>query len=120
MIMGRLGDWRRNGMRALLLQAKEYIDNHYHKSISLEEVAEKIGISSYYLSKLFKERFQVTFIDYLKNTRLQKAKELLLDGTMPLKEIALTIGYKDPNYFSRIFKKEVGVSPREYRNHYHQ
>jgi len=120
MMIERLGEWRKNGMRALLLQAKEYIDNNYHKSVSLEDVAEQLGISSYYLSKLFKERFQVTFIDYLKNTRLQKAKELLVDGTMPLKEIALTIGYKDPNYFSRIFKKEVGVSPREYRNHYQQ
>ncbi len=120
LITERIGEWRANGMRALLLKAKEYIDNNYRKSISLEEVAEQIGISSYYLSKLFKDRFQVTFIDYLKNTRLQKAKELLLDGSMPLKEIALTIGYKDPNYFSRFFKKETGISPRDYRNQYQQ
>ncbi|MCP3763061.1 response regulator [Domibacillus sp. A3M-37] len=119
-IIERLGEWRMNGMRSLLLKAKEYIDKHYHTSISLEEVAEQIGISTYYLSRLFKERFQVTFIDYLKNTRLQKAKELLRDGTMPLKEITLNIGYKDPNYFSRFFKKEIGISPREYRNNYHQ
>lgn len=119
-IIERLGEWRNNGMRSLLLNAKEFIDKNYHRPITLEEVAERIGISSYYLSRLFRERFQVTFIDYLKNTRMQKAKELLLDGTMPLKEIALNIGYKDPNYFSRFFKKEVGMNPREYRNKYHQ
>jgi len=114
----RIGEWRMNGMRALLLQAKEYVDKNYHKSISLEEVAELIGISSYYLSKLFKDRFHVTFSDYLKNLRIEKAKEYLQDGTLAFKEIALTIGYKDPNYFSRAFKKETGMSPREYRNHF--
>lgn len=119
-IIKLLAEWRTNGVRALLVRAKEYIDNSYDKSISLEEVAAKIGISSFYLSKLFKDKYQVTFIDYLTNIRLQKAKELLLDGTIPLKEIALTIGYKDPNYFSRVFKKEVGMSPREYRNQYQQ
>ncbi len=119
-ISERMGKWRANGMHALLLQAKEYIDSNYQKSISLEEVAEEIGISSYYLSKLFKDRFQVTFMEYLKNTRIQKATELLLDGNKPLKEIAFDVGYKDPNYFSTAFKKEIGMSPREYRNKYHQ
>ncbi len=119
-ITEQLGEWRANGMRALLLQAKEYIDHNYQKSISLEEVAEEIGISSYYLSKLFKDRFQVTFMEYLKNARIQKAVELLLDGNKPLKEIALNVGYKDPNYFSTAFKKEIGMSPREYRHKYQQ
>ncbi|WP_400246153.1 response regulator [Niallia sp. JL1B1071] len=119
-VIKRLGEWRSNGIRALLLQAKDYMDKNYYKTISLEEVAEQIGISSYYLSKLFKERFQVTFIDYLTKTRLEKAKELLLDPNVPLKEIALNIGYKDPNYFSRVFKKETGMSPSEYRTKYQQ
>ncbi|MBM7571645.1 response regulator [Aquibacillus albus] len=114
----RLWEWRTNGVEGLLNQAKDYIDSNYYKQISLEEVADKVGLSSYYLSKLFKERYQVTFIDYLTNTRLQKAKELLLDGTIPLKEIALNIGYKDPNYFSRVFKKDTGFSPSEYRGKY--
>ncbi|MBM7604384.1 two-component system response regulator YesN [Metabacillus crassostreae] len=117
-IMERLSEWRASGVESLLLQAKEYINTNYHKQIMLEEVAENIGLSSYYLSKLFKEKFQVTFIDYLTNTRLQRAKNSLLDGKTPLKEIAMDIGYKDPNYFSRVFKKETGLSPREYRNKY--
>ncbi|WP_117161220.1 response regulator [Paraliobacillus sp. X-1268] len=119
-IVEQITNWRTDGVQGLLIQAKDYIDFHFHEQISLEEVAEEIGLSSYYLSKLFKERFQITFIDYLTNTRLEKAKVLLLDSVMPLKEIALTIGYKDPNYFSRVFKKETGWSPRYYRANYQQ
>ncbi len=117
-IIERLRDWRMNGVDSLILQAKEYIDHHYNKTVMLEEVAEKIGLSSYYLSKLFKEKFEVTFIEYITNIRIQKAKDLLLGGKTPLKEIAMNIGYKDPNYFSRVFKKETGLSPSEYRSKY--
>lgn len=117
-IVEQIAKWRTDGVQGLLIQAKDYIDHHFDKQISLEKVAEEIGISSYYLSKLFKERFEITFIDYLTNTRLEKAKVLLLDSTISLKEIALTIGYKDPNYFSRVFKKETGFSPRAYRTNY--
>ncbi|SHN30413.1 AraC family transcriptional regulator [Gracilibacillus kekensis] len=115
-VMKQVSDWRSKGVRGLLLEAKEYMEQHYSHSLRLEEVADKVGLSSYYFSKLFKEHFQVTFVEYLTSYRLEKAKTLLLDDNMPLKEIALTIGYKDPNYFSRVFKKEFGISPTEYRN----
>lgn len=117
-IIEKIRDWRMNGVEGLLLQAKDFIDHHYERPISLEEVAEKIGLSSYYLSKLFKEQFQISFIEYVTQLRIRKAKDFLLEGTLSLKEIALTIGYKDPNYFSRVFKKETGLSPREYRSRY--
>ncbi|WP_058305952.1 AraC family transcriptional regulator [Gracilibacillus massiliensis] len=115
-IIGKIREWRSEGVRGLLLEAKDYIEHHYHTSLKLEEVAEKVGLSSYYFSKLFKEHFQVTFVEYLTSYRLEKAKTLLLNDNMPLKEVALTIGYKDPNYFSRVFKKELGLNPTEYRN----
>ncbi|WP_077622623.1 response regulator [Sediminibacillus massiliensis] len=114
-IIERIGEWRTNGIQGLLIRAKSYMESNYHKALTLEEVADQIGISSYYLSKLFKDRFQVTFVEYLTKIRLDQAKELLLDASMPLKEIALNVGYKDPNYFSRVFKKEIGISPRDYR-----
>jgi len=117
-ITDHVGEWRENGMGALLLQAKKYVDTNYHKPVSLEEVAETIGISYYYLSKLFHDQFAITFMEYLKTTRIQQAIKLMLGGNMALKEVALSVGYKDPNYFSTAFKKETGMSPREYRSKY--
>ncbi|UOQ84112.1 helix-turn-helix domain-containing protein [Gracilibacillus salinarum] len=110
-----MNEWRSDGVQGLLLQAKDYIHTHFKENIMLDEVAAEVGLSSYYLSKLFKEHFQLTFVEYVTHIRLEKAKDLLLDDEMPLKEIALTIGYRDPNYFSRVFKKETGLSPSEYR-----
>ncbi|MBD8070653.1 response regulator [Bacillus sp. PS06] len=114
-IMEHIREWRKNDIDVLLLNTKAYIDHNYHKQITLDDVAEKVGLSSYYLSKLFKDRFDITFIDYLTQARLNKAKKFLRDDRLSLKEIALTIGYKDPNYFSRVFKKETDLSPSEYR-----
>ncbi|WP_053361492.1 response regulator [Bacillus sp. FJAT-27251] len=114
-ILERIAQWRSTDLNGLLLEAKDYMDRHYSKAISLEEVAEKAGVSSYYLSKLFKERFKITFIDYLTSLRIRKAKDYLLNPSLSLKEIAFDVGYKDPNYFSRVFKKETGLSPSEFR-----
>lgn len=108
--------WRQNDMKGVLAKAKEYIDLRYHEQVSLEEVAREVGLSFYYLSKLFKERYNCTFSEYLTQVRIAHAKEYLEDQHLPLKEIAIDIGYKDPNYFSRVFKKQVGLSPTEYRN----
>ena len=119
-LMEQLGEWRASGIQALLAQAKEYVDKNYHKSITLEEIADYIGISPYYLSKLFKDQFKLTVIEYLTHIRLKKAKAFLMDGSKSMKEIAVDIGYKDPNYFSRVFKKEFGVSPRGYRSKYQE
>lgn len=119
-IFKEVGELRANGVKGLLSQAKEYLDSHYWKPVSLEEVAGQVGLSSYYLSKLFKEQFQITFSEYLTAIRLEKAKTYLLNGNVSLKEITFNIGYKDPNYFSRVFKKGTGLSPREYRNKYQQ
>ncbi len=111
-VMEEINKWRTNGVQGILIQVKGYLDSHYQDAVSLEGIAEKVGLSSYYLSKLFKEHFGVTFVEYLTNIRIQKAKDFLLDGSKPLKEIALDIGYKDPNYFSRVFKKRSRTKPK--------
>lgn len=98
-----------------LNKAKDYINSHYTKAISLEEVAEHVQLSTFYFSKLFKERFSITFIDYVTILRIEKAKELIKKEEQSLKEICFNVGYKDPNYFSRVFKKITGMSPREFR-----
>jgi two-component system response regulator YesN len=95
-------------------KAKEYIKEHYKKDISLEEVSRKVDISLYYFSKLFKDVVGENFIDYLTRIRIDAAKRLL-HSELSIKEVAIEVGYRDSNYFSRIFKKCVGVTPTEFK-----
>lgn len=95
--------------------AKEYIKANYNKMLNLDEVSYYVNISPYYFSKIFKEETGENFIEYLTNVRIEKAKELLNRSEYSMKEIGIMVGYADPNYFSRTFKKKVGVTPTEYR-----
>jgi two-component system response regulator YesN len=100
---------------SLIDRAKQYMEENYYKEISMELVAEIINLSPYYFSKIFKKMEGITFIDYLTLLRINKAKELLQDQNLSLKEICFQVGYNDPNYFSRVFKKVTELSPTEYR-----
>lgn len=100
---------------SLVEQAKSYINTHYFKEISLDEVSREVNISPYYFSKLFKDETGGNFIDYVTAIRMEKAKELLNTTDKSMKEICSEVGYSDPNYFSRSFKKNVGVTPTEYK-----
>ena len=95
--------------------ALSYIKDNYTGNISLDDVSRVINISPYYFSKLFKEETGEGFVEYLTRLRTEKAKELLSKTDMPMKEICQEVGYPDPNYFSRIFKKNYGVTPTEYK-----
>lgn len=95
--------------------AKEYIQNNYSKDISLDDVSRTVNISPYYFSKIFKEETGEGFVEYLTGIRIEKAKELLNTTEYSIKEICSMVGYADPNYFSRSFKKNVGVTPTEYK-----
>lgn len=99
----------------VIYKIKQYIIDHAHKDISLEMIAEHVRLSPFYISKIFKEQIGVNYIDFLTECRINKAKAMIIDGTYSLKEIAYDVGYKDPNYFSRVFKKICGVSPTDYR-----
>ncbi len=106
---------REEQTNSIIKKAKLFIEENYHKDISLEDVSRIVDISSYYFSKLFKEETGENFIEYLTNIRIDKAKKLLQNRDMSIKNICVDTGYSDPNYFSRIFKKQVGVTPTEYR-----
>ena len=95
--------------------AKNYIQNNYSRDISLDEVSQEVNISPYYFSKIFKEDVGEGFVEYLTKIRMEKAKELLTTTERSMKEICSMVGYADPNYFSRSFKKNVGVTPTEYK-----
>ncbi len=100
---------------SLVERAKGYIQENYKRDLSLDELSKELDISPYYFSKLFKEEAGSNFIEYLTTLRISKAKEMLRDPSHSMKEICAQVGYSDPNYFSRIFKKNVGYTPTEYR-----
>ncbi len=91
------------------------IRDHYMEDISLTSLADKYSISTGHLSNMIKERLQVGFSDYISSLRMQRAKELLRDESMSIQEIAETVGYNDYFYFTKVFKKVVGISPSKYR-----
>ncbi len=102
-------------MSPTIAKACEIIQADLASDIPLEEIARQVEISPFYFSKLFKEETGENFIDYLTSARVGRAKELLGDPAKSIKEISAETGYSDPNYFSKIFKKTVGLTPTEFR-----
>ncbi len=101
----------------VLRKTLEYIDNNFFReSLSLNEVANEVNVSANYLSAVFSQRQEKTFVEYITGKRMEKAKKLLKTTEMSSGEIAQEVGYKDPHYFSFVFKKTQGCSPREYRS----
>ena len=100
---------------SIIGMAKDYIKTNYNRDISLDDVSRVVNISPYYFSKIFKESTGENFIEYVTNIRIDRAKELLGTSEYSMKEICSMVGYSDPNYFSRSFKKNVGVTPTEYK-----
>jgi two-component system response regulator YesN len=94
----------------------QYIAANYMKELSLDEIANRVGFSRFYFSKLFKQYKGLNFIDYLTGVRIQKSKELLKNSRLSVKDISYKVGYSDPNYYTSVFKKKEGLSPSEYRN----
>lgn len=96
----------------------EYIEANYtNEELNLNMVAEYVNFSPSHLSAIFSQETGKTFIKYLTDLRIKKAKELLRCTSMRSSEICEAVGYKDPHYFSYLFKKNVGLSPIEYREH---
>ncbi|MDD6208018.1 MAG: AraC family transcriptional regulator [Clostridiales bacterium] len=98
----------------LVTQTIQFMEEHYQEEISLQEVADQLGVTPQHLSKLFKKETGKNYIDWLTHLRIEKAKEILLTGKVSIREVGYLVGIQDPNYFSRLFKKNVGVSPSEY------
>ncbi len=101
------------GNNESMKKAISYIRLNYQSELSITEVAAHAGIGERYLRKLFAQHLNLSPLDYLNQVRVNKAIELLRNTEMSVKEICFTCGFQSPQYFSRIFKQQVGVSPRE-------
>ncbi|HWL24096.1 MAG TPA: helix-turn-helix domain-containing protein [Ureibacillus sp.] len=99
----------------LIKKAVQYLDQFYNQPITLDVVSDVVGRSSQYFSSLFKQQMGSTFTEYLLAKRIEKAKEYLKTTSMTVSEVAETVGYSDPNYFSRVFKMVEGDSPRAWK-----
>jgi two-component system response regulator YesN len=106
-----------NTAQQLLEKAKDFIGRNYgDNELGIQKLADHLHISACYLSLIFKKEAGQTFLKYLIGVRLDAAKELLANPEVKIAEIAEKCGYPDVNYFSYFFKKNFGLSPREYRN----
>lgn len=101
--------------RMELVSVKNYMDEHYIEKITLDDLEAQFFINKYYLLKIFKETYGVTISNYLISRRITRAKQLLRFTQMTIDEVGCAVGMDGAGYFSRMFKKSEGISPKEYR-----
>ncbi|WP_022766720.1 response regulator [Butyrivibrio sp. XPD2006] len=109
-----VGSNRRSGKDKLIGAIQQYIDENLNGKLQLNEVAEVFGLSPAYLSVLFKKNTETGFSEYVYTKKIDRAKEMLLSGDMKIYEVADALGFESAYYFSKVFKKVDGHSPREY------
>lgn len=113
--------WLRSNPEQLAFTLKNYIQNHFKDDINLNVIAQKLNYSSAWLTKIFCQYYDTTPSRYLMNLRIAQAKNLLAHNhELSIKQIGEMAGYQDQGYFSRIFKKNTGLSPVEYRESLNQ
>lgn len=102
-------------LQAVAGNIQAFIEHNYMDDISLQTVAEAMNYSDAYFCKIFKQCFDKNFIVYLSEYRVARAKELLGDVLINVKDVSQKVGYRDSNYFAKVFKRIAGVTPTEYR-----
>lgn len=109
-------EWKRTQKQNQTIEkAVSFIQANYGKDISLEDTALHVHMNASYFSSYFKLENGCSFVEYVTSLRMEKAKTLMLDSQLRLYEIAQMVGYQEVKYFSRLFKKKMGVTPAEYR-----
>ena len=108
---------KKHNRRMFAEYIKDYIDQNYMKQdANAGNIADRFGVSSSYIGAIFREQEKTTITKYITQLRINKASELLKETKLQIQSISKKVGYSDQNYFSRIFKKQTGLSPGEYRN----
>lgn len=112
-----VSDVSRHGMRRreLVGSALQFLAEHTSQSISVSDIASHCNVSGDYLTALFKEELETSPMRCLRDMRMNRAKELLNDPANTVLDVSDKLGFNDPHYFSRLFKRQVGVPPSEFR-----
>lgn len=105
----------RSEIDGIIPRVLKYLNNNYYKEITLADAAKSVNLSYHYFSKIFKDEVGKNFSDYLTELRIEKSMRFLENHRISIKEVCHKIGYNDPNYYCKIFKKVTGMTPTEYR-----
>ena len=117
---GRMRKIRLNGVYSKqVIRVIDYMTAHLHSKVTLDDVAERLGLSPSYLSRLFKSETGMNFSSYLNKLKIQEASSLLMHTHYTDLEIANILGFSSQSYFIKIFRQYMGVTPREYKEKYH-
>jgi transcriptional regulator GlxA family with amidase domain len=100
---------------ALVKRTIAYLQQHYHRPLSRQEIAQAIGVTENYLSRIFRQELALSPWGYLNRYRIKQAKDLLRTTNASVTAIAVQVGFDNPAYFARVFHEQVGKSPRAYR-----
>lgn len=100
----------------VVYRVMEYVKVNYRRRITLDELAKHIYLSRSYLSSIFKEETGMNLSSFINAVRVEKSKALLLDNTVRLVDVANLCGFEDQSYYTKVFKRVVGVSPKRYRD----
>lgn len=111
----RMISYRQRNSKHIIRRAVVYIEKNYTQKIYLDDLAAHVNLSKHYVCYLFKKEIGTTVSNYINNLRIEKAKELILNGNSSVKEIYDRLGFSDQQYFSKIFKKIVGVTITQYK-----
>ncbi|MNJ44989.1 HTH-type transcriptional regulator YesS [compost metagenome] len=93
-----------------------YIEQHYAEEVTLQDIASRFYVSREYVSRKFKQDFGINFSDFLAHYRIDKSKQLMHNPHLTITQIAELVGFNDVKYFSKVFKKQEGLSPKMYRS----
>lgn len=113
-LIGFIKNYKKSKNIDVVEKVKKYIETNYMNEISLDTLAQYVSLSSFYLSRIFSKTENIHIREYIIKIRMEKAKNMLQEKNIPIKKIAMDVGYTDVNYFSKAFKKYEKMSPKQY------